>query len=114
MNVETYFFEKCPDHREILQQVHQFIVESHPGVRASIKYTVPFYSLKKDMFYLCVQKGIPILGVSKGYLLAEIHHLLDFTNRKQIGHFQLVGMDEQRYTDLLFVIATAVDFDLNL
>jgi hypothetical protein len=112
MGIERYFSEHGNDHIAILQQVHGFILDTHPGILAAIKYTVPFYTLKKGLFYFSVQKNVPILGVVQGHLLKEVHHLLDFTNRKQVGHFQLTNMTEQRYTDLFSVIAAAVEFDL--
>lgn len=112
MSVEQFFHTKGIAHTSILTQVHQLILDMHPGIQSSIKYTVPFYSLKKNVFYLDVQKGVPILGIVEGYRLMEIKALLDFTKRKQIGHFQLVNMNEERYELLIMVIKTAIDFDL--
>ncbi len=112
MPTHHYFEAQNPTHHEILFLVHDAILNSHPAVQSVIKYGVPFYVLKKNLCYLCIQKDKPVLGIVEGYRLESIHDLLDFTGRKQIGHFPLSDMDEKRYNDLLRVIETAVDFDL--
>ena len=52
------------------------------------------------------------MGVVSGIHLVEIHSLLDFTGRKQVGHFSLENMNEKRFDELLIVLASATEFDL--
>jgi hypothetical protein len=54
----------------------------------------------------------PLVGGVYGIHLKEIHSLLDFTGRSQIGHFSLENMTEARYDDLYVVLTTAVEFGL--
>lgn len=113
MTVDSFFHSKGVDHLSILQQAHQILENCHPGVQSTIKYGVPVYTLKKNLVYLDIQRGKPLMGVMYGIHLVEIHSLLDFTGRKQVGHFSLENMDEKRFDDLLIVLASATEFDLN-
>ncbi len=112
MTIDYFLFEKGADHAALLEQVHDFIINAHPGIQHKIKHGIPFYSLKKDFLYLDVQKNTPLVGVIQGRQLKDAQDLLDFTQRKQIGHFQLTSMSESRFRDLLFVIQSALDYDL--
>jgi hypothetical protein len=88
------------------------ILSSHPGIELKKKYGLPMYVLKKNVVYLDIQKGKPIIGIVYGIHLKEIHSHLDFTGRTQIGHFSLDNMNESRYDDLYIVLATAIEFGL--
>ena len=112
MTIDNFFLTKGHEHRSILQQVDQLIRDSHPGIELKKKYGLPMYVLKKNLVYLDIQKGKPLMGVVYGIHLVEIHPLLDFTGRKQIGHFSLEQMNEKRFADLLTILASTVDFDL--
>lgn len=112
MTISSFFHSKGINHLSTLEQVEQVIENLHPGIQSVIKYGIPMYTLKKNLVYLDVQKGKPIMGVVYGIHFTEIHSLLDFTGRKQIGHFSLEKMDEKRFDDLLIVLASAIKFDL--
>ena len=62
---------------------------------------------------MSVQKGTPILGITYGIHLESVHEYLGFTGRKQIGHFQLINMTEQRFETLFLVLNEAIAFDLS-
>ena len=74
--------------------------------------TIDSFFLTKNVVYLDIQKGKPLVGVFYGIHLKDIHSLLDFTGRSQIGHFSLENMTEERYDDLYVVLATALEFGL--
>jgi len=112
MTIERYFELQSTEHTAILRQVHQLILDQHPGIRALIKYRIPFYVLRKNLCYLCVQKKKVILGIVEGHQLNSVHSMLDFTGRTQIGHLAIDPMNEQRYSDLLVVLNAAIEFDL--
>lgn len=113
MSAAQYFEEQLPEHRELYFQLHRLILDSHPGIRSLIKYRVPFYVLKKNLCYLCTQKNQPVLGIVEGYRLSSVHHLLDFTGRTQIGHFDLKNLNENRYAELISVLNAAIAHDLD-
>lgn len=112
MTIDSFFRTKGEDHWELLHQVDQMILSSHPGMVLKKKYGLPMYVLTKNVVYLDIQKGKPLVGVVYGIHLKEIHSLLDFTGRSQIGHFSLENMTEARYDDLYVVLASAVEFGL--
>ena len=68
--------------------------------------------LTKSVVYLDIQKGKPLVGVVYGVRLKEIHSLLDFTGRTQMGRFSLEKMTEARYDKLFVVLANAMEFEL--
>ncbi|OFZ12808.1 MAG: hypothetical protein A3D92_00750 [Bacteroidetes bacterium RIFCSPHIGHO2_02_FULL_44_7] len=112
MTLERYFERQSADHSALLRQVHQLILDQHPGIQALIKYGIPFYVLRKNLCYLCIQKNKVILGIVEGHRLHSVYSLLDFTGRTQIGHLAIDPMTEQRYSDLMVVLATAIEYDL--
>ena len=113
MITDRFFQKHDQRHMEVLEQVAQILNSAHPGVQLKRKYGIPMFVLKKNIAYLDIQKDTPIMGVVYGIHLEAIHHLLDFTGRKQIGHFQLTDLDEDKIEKLHTVIFTAVDFDLS-
>lgn len=112
MTVAQYIDDQAPELQEELWSFHHFILQAHPAIRATLKYGVPFYVLKKNLCYLCVQKNKVVLGIVDAYLQPSIFDLVDFTGRKQIGHFIWNKPDDQCYTDLQRVLTEAIEFDL--
>lgn len=113
MTIDSFFRTKGEEHWELLHQVDQMILSAHPGIQLKKKYGLPMYVLKKNIVYVDIQKGKPLVGVVYGIHLKEIHSLLDFTGRTQIGHFSLENFDESRFAELNTVLSIAVEFDLN-
>lgn len=109
----NYFRSKDQRHMEILEQVAQFLETSHPAMQLQKKYGLPMFVLKKNIAYLDIQKDIPLIGIVYGIHLKEIHHLLDFTGRTQIGHFHLTDLDDEKLNELHTIIFTAIEFDLS-
>lgn len=113
MNAELYFEAQDRAIRERLWTFHRFILASHPGIRSTIKYGVPFYVLRKNLCYLCVQKGKIVLGIVDAHHQPEIHPFLDFTGRSQIGHFVWSATDQACFTDIHQVLTQIIDHDLS-
>jgi len=100
------------DYADMLLQVHHQILGMHPAVQCVRKWGMPFYNLKKNLVYLDVQKGKPILGVAYAYKLPEIHPLVDFGPRKLIAHLALDPFTEETEISLITILDCAIDFDL--
>lgn len=113
MSVERYIESQDPALRESLWTFHRFIANSHPAIRPMLKYGVPFYVLKKNLCYLCVQKGKVVVGIVDAYLQPGIHEFVDFTGRSQIGHFVWNSLDDRCFTDLHQVLTQVIEFDLS-
>lgn len=59
-----------------------------------------------------VQKGKPLIAFMNARHFGELSDVLDFTNRKRVGHFSLVNFSEERYILLVSILDAAVEFDL--
>ena len=75
MTIDSFFQTKGHDYSELLHQVDQMILSTHPGIQLKKKYGLPMYILKKNVVYLDIQKGKPLVGVVYGIHLKEIHSL---------------------------------------
>lgn len=113
MNYDIFLETKGSEHREAFALVRDLILNSHPAIQQVTKYGYPFFVLKKNLFYVGMQKGVPFIGVCYAFKIPEILPLLDMTGRSQIGHFSLVDLNQQRYEELVTVVDAAVHFDLN-
>lgn len=98
---------------ETLRLVKDLVMNAHPGIRLVKKYTLPFFQLKKDICYLDIQKGKPILGIVQGIHIDSIRELLDFKGRKFVGHYSLLDLNEVRLNDLQFIIDEIIIHDLS-
>lgn len=113
MTIDDFFKTTGGPHREVLRQIDQILLNAHPAMEIKKKYGIPMYVMRKNIAYLDVQKGAPIIGFVYGIHLNDVNHLLDFTGRKQIGHLSLLNLDDSKIDDLLTVLYSAIDFDLN-
>lgn len=95
-----------------LRLVDQVVRNAHPAIVATRKYGMPFYVLKKNLFYLSTMNDRPRIGVVYGVHLETISSLLDFTKRTQIGHYFLDNLSEEGYAELVTIIDAAIAYDL--
>lgn len=113
MHIALYIESQDPSLQEKLWAFHRFISDSHPAIQTTIKYGVPFYVLKKNLCYLCVQKGKVVLGFIDAHLQPGLHEFVDFTGRSQIGHFVWQTLDDRCFTDLHQALTQAIEFNLS-
>lgn len=73
-----FYYGKAATFQEILLTIHELILAAHPGIKHEIKYKVPFYTLKKDICYLDVQKGTAITGNNSGKVIRNLRTPLTF------------------------------------
>jgi hypothetical protein len=112
MNFSAYLEKEDPKHHDVLQHVNDLLLRSHPGVRLLRKWGLPVYELKKNIAYLDVQKDRPLLGIMYARDINGILPLLHREGRKQVGHFYLDTLTDDRYAELLTVIDLAITHDL--
>ena len=112
MNLEEIIEKRGQHCAEELRFVRNLLLSSHPGINESVKYGLPFFSLKRILAYMDVQKGKPLVAFMNGTQFGELSTELDFTNRKRVGHFSLQDLDEKRTEILCALIDVAVAFDL--
>lgn len=113
MILEVFLERKDPKHHEALMLARNFLMQLHPGIQENLKWGLPIYSIKKNIAYLDVQKGRPLVGINYAYEIPEMKELLHFGSRTRIGHFYLDSIDEDRMAKLLTVMEIAVSHDLN-
>jgi hypothetical protein len=112
MNLESIIEKRGQHCAEELRLSRKLILDSHPAIKESVKYGLPFFSLKRIMAYMDVQKGKPLVAFMNGTKFGELSKELDFTGRKRVGHFFLTDLDDERYAILCSLIDVAVEYDL--
>lgn len=113
MIIEELILKKGEKHAEVLRAVDSIIRDIHPSISTGLKYGLPFYIAKKNICYVDVQKGEPLVGFFYGNELSDVLELLDFEGRKQVGHFSLVDLDESRFEALIHILHSALLLDSN-
>ena len=112
MNFEDYLLKQNARHRDSLRLVHDECIAAHPGMQLVKKWGLPVFMLKKNIAYLDDQKDRPLLGVMDAKKIPGISDILYFGNRKQVGHFYIEDLSEERFSELRTIIEIAVSYDL--
>ena len=63
------------------------LLDAAPGMREESKYGMPFYSRKRWMCYLALQRGRLILGFLQGSFLVDPEGSLAETDHKLVRHY---------------------------
>ena len=89
------FIERLPDTDQILvKELHEFLTKQ-PGVKASIRYGVPFYEKNRWICYLNpLAKGGVELAFPKAHLMNGHRKHLEFKDRKQVGGIVIKEVDD--------------------
>lgn len=111
MNLEDFIERKAKDHAHLIEQAHHILINAHPGIIHSFKYGLPFYAKRKNLVFLDVQKGKPLMAVYYGIHLKEIHPLLYFGERVLVGHYYFTAMNDQTIAEILTILDAAIVFD---
>lgn len=112
MILELFLERVALEHRDSLRIAHQSLMQLHPGMQLNLKWGLPMYTIKKNIAYLDVQKGRPLVGINYAYEIPEMKAFLHFGNRTRIGHFHLDPLDHERMETLLTVLEITVSHDL--
>lgn len=113
MSLDDFIARKGAEHEAVLRTASQFILNAHPAMHVSIKWSLPVFQLKKNLIYMDVQKNIPLLGFMDSLQLEGMQSLLDYTGRKQIGHFYLLPLDQVCMENMALLVDTAIQLDLH-
>lgn len=112
MNLESVIEKRGQHCAEELRFTRRLILDAHPAITESVKYGLPFFSIKRIMAYMDVQKGKPLVAFMNGTQFGELSQELDFTGRKRVGHFFLTDLDDKKHEILCALIDAAVQYDL--
>lgn len=112
MNLESVIEKRGQHCAEELRFTRKLILDSHLGIKESVKYGLPFFSLKRILAYMDVQNEKPLVAFMNGTKFGELSKELDFTGRKRVGHFFLNDLDDKRHELLCALIDTAIEYDL--
>ena len=111
MTFETFIGKKAPEHVEVLRFARQQILGLHPAMQETFKWGLPMYHLKKNIAYLDVQKGRPLVGVNYAIKHPMLRDLLVMADRKIIGHFYLDNFSEEKHGQLMTILDLALEVD---
>lgn len=112
MGIDAFIERKGGEYQEILQFTRQMILHMHPGIQEGLKWGLPMFFCKKNIAYLDVQKGRPLVGINYAYEIPELDEMLVKGNRKLIGHFYLDDLDDKGREMLYVILEMAVSHDL--
>lgn len=112
MNLESIIEKRGQQCAEELRFTRNLVLDSHLGIAESVKYGLPFFSLKRVLAYMDVQKGKPLIAFMNGTKFGELSKKLDFTGRKRVGHFSLMDLTDDRREILCALIDVAIEYDL--
>lgn len=73
------------------------ILDSHPAITESLKYGVPFYTLKKNICYLTQsKKDGAYIGFIQGHKLSNEQGILITDGRKQVKIIQFESLEDAK------------------
>lgn len=109
MNAETFIYDQPPAHQQLLEELRNFILDTHPAIQELILYKTLFYRYKKPLCYFTVKKDHVILGFVDGHLLDNSHGALKADNKqKYIRHLKFYIGEPINYEILNAVLQEAM------
>ncbi len=96
--------------KQLMWLTHQLLCDSIPRVQASLKWKVPFYSLKKNICFLNPKPDYLIIGWIQGAALSNPHGLL-VGEQKLIRHYIIRAEKDIFREELSWIINEAVMLD---
>lgn len=111
MTFEAFIGTKAPEQAEVLLFVRQQILGLHPAMQETFKWGLPTYHLKKNIAYLDIQKGRPLVGINYAIKHPILCDLLVMADRKIIGHFYLDNFSEEKHVELMTILDLSLEID---
>jgi len=116
LTVIDYIYNQTGAQHELFLQFHSFIM-GYDGIRADIKYKIPFYSLTKPICYISPQKkgGVEIVFWN-ALKMKDSLPLLDLKQRKWMAGITYNNIDEVDFElfDKIFREGISVDGPLEI
>lgn len=81
--VELFIIEQPKQLRPVYRKLRGIILNEIPQIQEKIVYGIPFFYLKKRVFFFAPKKKGMDLGFCDGFLLAK-HPLLEVKNRSRV------------------------------
>ncbi len=102
-SIEYYIAKQATEVTQLMYFIREVILDAHPALTESMKYGVPFYSLKRNICYLTHNKKDGVyIGFIQGRKLSNEQGLLISDGRKQVKILQFESLkDAQQKTSLL-------------
>ncbi len=83
--VDNYIDQINPDFIPAVLKLRSILINTLPGIKEKISYSIPFYYYYGPICYINVRKNYVDLGFTKGYALTNRLNVLDMKNRKQVA-----------------------------
>lgn len=82
------WFEELPEEwKAVAEVLHDLLLEASPLMQVEWKYNLPFYSHRRWMCYLSLQKQGLVLGFVSGVHMVDTERLFAPTEHKLIRHY---------------------------
>ena len=105
--VEEYIQEEAEPIQSVLKKLRFFIFSATPQITEKLVYGIPFFYLKKRIFYLNPGDKSVDLGFCDGFLLAE-NPLLETKSRSQVKTISFKNLAEVEEDTLFPIIHEAI------
>jgi hypothetical protein len=110
-DIERYSESMTEAEAAVLRTLHEMIADL-PGITAKERYKIPFYYGKSWICYLNKhKKGGIELAFTRAIEMEEVHSLLDFNGRKQIGGIRVASVEDLDEDIVLTLLYTAIELD---
>ena len=109
-NVDSWMYEQDPSIRQIAQAVRDLILDAHPELKESIKWSNPVYSGQDDVFYISATEKYVNLGFFKGARLTDPRGHIEGTG-KSMRHLKVRAPEDIDPGQLTAWIDEAVALD---
>lgn len=112
MGVDEYILGLAPEHKILVKYFHD-LLELEYGLRAKIRYGIPFYDGKSWICYLNpLQEPAIEVAFTRGNELINHHDILDFKGRKQVAGLEINKLDLSVIEIVEMLIQDAIALDL--
>ena len=105
--VELFIIEQPQKLRPIYEKLREIILNEIPQIHEKLVYGIPFYYLKKRIFYFAPKKNGIDLGFCDGYLLSK-HPILEVKGRSRVRTIFFDGVESINEEILIPIIHEAV------
>lgn len=113
MTVLDYIENQEPHHRALLYELHSLVLAVAPNAKVSLKWKVPFYTLKHDVCYLTVRgKGVA-LGFVRGHKFKTTQSLVTGQDKMYVRHLIYFQTDDIDTDTIVKVMEEAILLDEN-
>lgn len=114
MTIDLYIWEQKEPTKSILDYLHHLMLHLAPDIEHTLKWKVPYYSSHKAILYINPikkKKGGVEICFARARKFEKGQELLDFKDRKTVGGYTVLSLEEINEDAINMLILEAVRVD---